>query len=64
MLHRLTFLLKTFLWTMLLFIMGKVGFMFYNNTNHVFSLGDMWDVVVHGITLEAKIGRASCRERV
>ena len=53
MLHRLTFLLKTFLWTMLLFIMGKVGFMLYNSTNHAFSLSDMWDVVVHGITLDA-----------
>ena len=53
MLQRLVFLLKTFLWTLLVFVMGKVGFMLYNRATHVFAVGDVFDVALHGLTLDA-----------
>ena len=52
MLQRLTFLLRTWLWTMVVFIMAKIGFMFYNHNDYTFTYGDIVDVVVNGLRLD------------
>ncbi len=53
MIQRLLFLLKTFLWTMLLFVLGKMGFMLYNGTDHALTTGDVVAIISHGMTLDA-----------
>ena len=49
---RLAYLLKVFGWTLLVFLMAKVFFMFLNRDGHSFSLADVWDVITHGFTLD------------
>ena len=51
--QRLTFLLRTFLWTLALFMLGKIGFVLYNGGAHDVSLGDVFSVIAHGFTLDA-----------
>ena len=49
---RVSFLLKTYLWTVVLFIIAKVIFMLSCHTGHEFAFSDMWDVIRHGLTLD------------
>ena len=49
---RVSFLLKTYLWTVVLFILAKVVFMLSCQEGHPFSAGDMWQVISHGLTLD------------
>ena len=49
---RVSFLLKTYLWTVVLFILAKVVFMLSCQEGHAFSAGDMWQVISHGLTLD------------
>ncbi len=49
---RMIFLLKTFLWTMLVFIIAKVVFMLACHEGHIFSIADLWQVILHGLTLD------------
>ena len=49
---RVSFLLKTYLWTVVLFILAKVVFMLSCQEGHPFSAGDMWQVIIHGLTLD------------
>lgn len=49
---RVSFLLKTYLWTVMLFIIAKVVFMLSCHTGHEFAFSDMWDVILHGLTLD------------
>ena len=49
---RLAYLLKVFGWTLLVFLMAKVFFMFFNRGGHPFSASDAWAVVIHGFTLD------------
>ena len=46
------FLLKTFLWTMLVFIIAKVVFMPACHEGHIFTIADLWQVILHGLTLD------------
>ena len=52
MIQRLKYLLKVYLLTILLFIIAKVIFMLMNHGEHSFSMGDMFDVIRHGFTLD------------
>ena len=52
MLRNIRFLLGTFLWTVAVFIMGKVAFMFYCREEHPSSFIDFLQVIGHGITLD------------
>ena len=49
---RVKFLAKTYLWTVLVFVLAKVAFMLFCHQRHEFSAGDIWQVVSHGITLD------------
>ena len=52
MLSRLLYLIKVYLLTVVIFIAGKVAFMLANGEGHAFTVGDVWDVVRHGLTLD------------
>ena len=52
MLRIVRFLLGTFLWTLLVFVLGKVAFMFYCREDHPFAVTDLLQVVRHGMTLD------------
>ena len=49
---RALYLLKTYLVTVVLFIMAKPVFMWYNSANHPFTAGDVAQVILHGLTLD------------
>lgn len=49
---RVEFLAKTYLWTLVVFIIAKVLFMLCCHEGHTFGIGDMWDVICHGLTLD------------
>ena len=49
---RALYLLKTYLVTVVLFIMAKPVFMWYNSVNHPFTAGDVAQVILHGLTLD------------
>ena len=51
MLQRVLYLLKTYLLTMLFFIIAKVAFMLYNSSQ-AFSAGDVLSVLWHGLSLD------------
>ena len=50
--QRVIFLLKTYLWTVLVFIIAKVVFMLCCHEGHFFTIADVWQVVTHGLTLD------------
>ena len=50
--QRLLFLLKFYLLTLLVFIAAKVVFMLSYRSEHMFSVGDIFDVVRHGLSLD------------
>ena len=48
-----SFLLRTYLWTVLVFVIAKVGFMLAcHEATPVLTIADVKDVVVHGLTLD------------
>ena len=49
---RVSFLLKTYLWTVVVFIVAKVVFMLCCREGHAFTFDDVWDVIRHGLTLD------------
>ena len=49
---RLAYLLQVFGWTVLVFLMAKCFFMFFNHESHPFSAADVWSVLSHGFTLD------------
>ena len=53
--QRLIYLIKVFLWTVLVFIIAKVGFLLYNHSGHDFTLGDAGDIIWHGLTLDLSV---------
>lgn len=53
--ERLFFLLKAYLWTVLVFVIAKVCFLFYNQANHDFTFGDVADIIWHGLTLDLSV---------
>jgi len=50
--QRLIYLAKIYLLTILLFIAAKIVFMLVNHEGHTFTIGDMGNVVLHGLTLD------------
>ena len=50
--QRLLYLGKFFLLTAVLFIAAKVVFMLANAEGHAFTVGDVWDVITHGLSLD------------
>ena len=50
--EKVLFLIKTYLWTVLVFIIAKLSFMFFCREGHVFSSSDIWLVITHGLTLD------------
>ena len=50
--QRALYLLKTFLLTVVIFIIAKVVFMVCNYSEHPFTAGDIFNVIVHGLTLD------------
>ena len=49
---RVKFLLTTYLWTVIVFVMAKVAFMLFCHDGHDFVFGDIFQVVWHGISLD------------
>ena len=49
---RLLYLLKIYVLLMLAFVAAKVAFMFFNREGHDFGVGDVWDVLCHGLSLD------------
>lgn len=52
MLRNVRFLIGIFLWTLVVFVLGKVAFMLYCRDEHPFGFIDLLQVVGHGITLD------------
>ena len=50
--QRLIYLVKTYLLTILLFVIAKIAFMLLNHEGHSFTVKDMVDVIWHGLTLD------------
>ena len=49
---RVFYLIKTYLLTVVVFIVAKLAFMLLCHHGHDCSVGDMWDVITHGLTLD------------
>lgn len=50
---RILFLVETYLLTVLLFVLAKIAFMFYNETDtQTFAFTDLVSVILHGMTLD------------
>ncbi len=54
--HRILYILEVYLLTILYFLMGKIGFMLYNASGHPFGIGDVLDVILHGMSLDFSMG--------
>ena len=52
MTERVFFLLKFFLLTVMIFIVGKCGFMVYNHDAATWTMADMLEVIGHGLSLD------------
>ena len=49
---RVFYLIKTYLLTVVVFIVAKLAFMLLCHHGHDCSVGDIWDVITHGLTLD------------
>lgn len=56
MLHRVLYLLKAYLLTVLIFIVAKMGFMFYHAGVQSFTVTDVFEVIRHGLSLDLSMG--------
>ena len=45
-------LIKSYVWTVVVFIVAKIGFMLCCKEGHEFTAGDMWQVITHGLSLD------------
>lgn len=54
--QRIFFLLRIYGLTILLFLVAKVAFMYLNRAAHPFAVGDVADVLRHGLTLDLSTG--------
>ena len=50
--ERLLYLLKSYALTVAVFLVAKVAFMLLCREGHAFSAGDVWDVLMHGLSLD------------
>ena len=46
------YLIRVYLWAVLVFIIAKVAFMLFCHEGHVFTIADVWQVIRHGLTLD------------
>ena len=49
---RALYFVRTYLVTVIIFVMAKVVFMVANFEGHPFGVGDVWEVIVHGLSLD------------
>ena len=49
---RVKFLIQTYLWTVIVFVMAKIAFMLFCHNGHEFTFDDIFQVVRHGISLD------------
>ena len=56
MLHRVLYLLKAYLLTVLIFIVAKMGFMFYHAGVQSFTATNVFEVIRHGLSLDLSMG--------
>ncbi len=49
---RVNYLIKTYLWTIVVFVVAKMVFMVCCHKGHAFGFGNVWDVIWHGLTLD------------
>ena len=56
MLHRVLYLLKAYLLTVLIFIVAKMGFMFYHAGVQSFTVTNVFEVIRHGLSLDLSMG--------
>lgn len=56
MLQRVLYLLKTYLLTVLIFIVAKMGFMFYHAGVQSFTVTNVFEVIRHGLSLDLSMG--------
>ena len=54
--ERLIYLVKVYVITICVFVIAKVVFMVANKEGHPFGIGDVWDVVRHGMGLDLSTG--------
>ena len=54
--ERLIYLVKVYVITIVVFVIAKVVFMVANKEGHPFGIGDVWDVVRHGMGLDLSTG--------
>ena len=50
--QRALYFIENYLLTVLIFIIAKLVFMLCNQDGHQFTVGDVWDVVIHGLSLD------------
>ncbi|MGN1262445.1 MAG: LTA synthase family protein [Prevotella sp.] len=50
--ERLWYIIKVYLMTLLFFLAAKICFMTYHSGEHPFSAGDLYDVLIHGLSLD------------
>ena len=50
--ERVIYLTKTYLWTAVVFIIAKIGFMLCCRTDHDFMFDDVFQVIIHGLSLD------------
>ena len=50
--ERVIFLIRTYLWTVVVFTVAKLAFMFFCHEGHEFAHADIYQVTGHGITLD------------
>lgn len=50
--EKILYLVKVYLVTVIIFVLAKVVFMGANYSAHPFGLGDVWEVVKHGLSLD------------
>ena len=50
--EKILYLIKVYLVTVIIFVLAKVVFMGANYGTHPFGLGDVWEVVKHGLSLD------------
>ena len=50
--ERVIYLIRTYLWTVVVFIIAKIGFMLACREGHDFDFNDVWQVIAHGLSLD------------
>lgn len=49
---KVIFLVNTYIWTVMVFVVAKIAFMFICREGHDFTFGDVKDVLLHGLSLD------------